>query len=366
MTSTTRALTLSLLALFLTGPLGGRPAAQGRVVEQVLVKVNGDIITQTDLEARQAAAVRERLRQDVDPKVLKNDEALKKLVAEVTPRVIVDAVDELLLIQLGREKGYHLSDEQFRDIVNNLRKEQNLTEEAKFQAALKAEGMTMDELRKNIEKQMLISRVQQDEVGSKLQITEEEARQYYLTHQREFAQPATVTLREILIEVPSESRQGQAGLSVGKDDEAAKRAADVRQRIVTGADFATVASEVSTSASKANGGLIGPIAVPDLSPSLQQMLQTMKPGDITDPLRVQRGYQILKLETIKPSTIPAFEAVRDLAAEKVTATRQQSEIRKFLTRVRSQAIIEWKNAELKKAYEQELAASPSPAPPSGS
>jgi peptidyl-prolyl cis-trans isomerase SurA len=366
MTSRMRTPTAPLLVLLLSLPLGGRPAAQGRVIEQVLVKVNGDIITQTDLEARQAAAVRDRLRQDVDPKVLKNDEALKKLVAEVTPRVIVEAIDELLLIQLGREKGYHLSDEQFRDIVNNLRKEQNLQEEAKFQAALKAEGMTIDDLRKNIEKQMLISRVQQDEVGSKLQITEEEARQYYLTHQREFAQPATVTLREILIEVPGETKQGQKGVSVGRDDEVALRAAEIRKRIVSGADFAIVASEVSTSASKANGGLIGPIAVSDLSPALQQLLQQMKPGDITEPLHVQRGYQILKLETLKPSTIPPFESVRDVAAEKVTAARQQSEIRKFLTRVRSQAIIEWKNAELKKAYEQELATSPSPAPPSGS
>jgi peptidyl-prolyl cis-trans isomerase SurA len=344
-----------LLFLVLVSPLRAHVAAQGRVIEQVLVKVNGDIITQTDLETRQAAAVRDRLKQDVDPKVLKNDEQLKKLVAEVTPRVIVDAVDELLLLQLGRDKGYHLSDDQFRDIVNNIRKEQNLQDETKFQAALKAEGMTMDELRKNIEKQMLISRVQQDEVGSKLQINEEEAHQYYLTHQREFAEPATVTLREILVEVPGETRQGQAGINVARDDEAAQRAADIRKRLVAGEDFAKVAAEVSAAPSKSSGGLIGPIAVSDLSPALQQMLQQMKPGDITQPQRVARGYQILKLETLKPSATPPFETVRDLAAEKVTAARQQSEIRKFLNRIRSQAIIEWKNAELKKAYEQEVA-----------
>jgi peptidyl-prolyl cis-trans isomerase SurA len=363
MTHTLRAVATPLVVLLLVVPIRGTVAAQGRVIEQVLVKVNGDIITQTELETRQAAAVRDRLRQDVDPKVLKNDEELKKLVAEVTPRVIVDAIDELLLIQLGREKGYHLSDEQFRDIVTNLRREQNLQDEVKFQAALKSEGMTMDELRKNIEKQMLVSRVQQDEIGSKLQITEEEARQYYLTHQREFAQAATVTLREILIEVPAETKQGQTGINVAKDDEAAQRAAEIRKRIAGGADFATVAAESSNSASKSNGGLIGPIAVSDLSPSLQQMLQQMKPGDVTEPLHVARGYQILKLETLKPSTVPPFESVRDIAAEKITAARQQSEIRKFLTRVRGQALIEWKNAELKKAYEHELATSLPPAPP---
>jgi peptidyl-prolyl cis-trans isomerase SurA len=350
-------LAASLLSLLAVSALAMPLGAQGRIIEQVLVKVNGDIITQTDLEQRQAAAVRARLNQDVDPGLLKNDDQLKKLVAEVTPRVVVDAIDELLLIQLGREKGYHLTDQQFKDIVANIRKEQNLQDEAKFQAALKQEGMTLEELRKSIEKQMLISRVQQDEVGSKLQITEEEARQYYLTHQQEFAAPATVTLREILIEVPAETRQGQAGVNVAKDDEAAQRSAEVRKRLTAGEDFGKVAAEASSAPSKANGGLIGPIATSELSPALQQMLQQMKPGDITQPIHVSRGYQILKLETFQASAIQPFDSVRDLVAEKVHAARQQTEVRKFLTRVRSQAIIEWKNAELKKAYDQEVAAS---------
>src|SRR5687767_9157550 len=176
---------------------------RGEIIEQVLVKVNGDILTKTDLEQRQIAALRGRMNQDIDPESLKNDEQLKKALAEVTPRLLVEAIDELLLVQLGKERGYKLSDQQFKDWLMALRKEQNLLDDQKFMAALKQEGMTLDDLRKNVERQMLIQRVQQDEVGSKLSITEEEARQYYLTHQQEFTEPASVTLREILIEVPT-------------------------------------------------------------------------------------------------------------------------------------------------------------------
>ena len=68
-----------------------------------------------------------------------------------------------------------LSDEQFNSWLENLRKEQNLTDDQKFQAALKQEGMTLQDLRRNVERSCLVSRVQQDEVGSKLTITEEEA-----------------------------------------------------------------------------------------------------------------------------------------------------------------------------------------------
>jgi parvulin-like peptidyl-prolyl isomerase len=103
----------------------------------------------------------------------------------------------------------------------------------------------------------------------------------------------------------------------------------------------------------------------DLAPSLQDTLQKMKPGEITETLRVPRGFQILKLETIKPATVPPFESVRQRAGEKVVALRQRREIRKFLNRVRGQAIIEWKNAELKKAYEQELESSMSSGPAGG-
>jgi len=328
---------------------------RGEIIEQVLVKVNGDIITKTDLEARQIAAIRQQMNSRVDADALKNDAELRKTLLEITPQILVDTIDELLLIQIGREKGYKLSDEQFKSWLENLRKEQNLQDEQKFQGALKQEGMTIDELRKNLEKQFMVSNVQRDEVGSKLQITEEEARQYYLAHKDEFAEPATVTLREIFTEIPTTTQKGQAGTKVGDDDEAAKKAAAISARIKAGEDFAKLAAEVSDSPSKANGGLIGPLPLSDLSDTLRQTISTMKPGDVTPPTRTATGFQILKLESLKAAAPQPFESVRDLVADRVYNARQDAELRKFFARVRSRAIIEWKNQDLKKLYEQGLA-----------
>jgi peptidyl-prolyl cis-trans isomerase SurA len=326
-------------------------AQQPQIIEQVLVKVNGDIITKTDLEERQIAALRER---KLNPDILKNDEQLKKAIAEVTPQVLVNAIDELLLTQLGREKGLKLSDEQFNRWLSGMRKDQGLEDEKRFQEALKQEGMTLNDVRRNVERQFVLSQVQRDEFGGKLQITEEEARQYYLVHQKEFAEPAAVTLREILIDVPTVNQQGKPMISVGRDDEAAKNAADARARLTAGEDFAKVASEVSSGASKANGGLIGPIAVAELSQDLQKLIENMKPGDITQPIRTNRGYQILKLETSKPAGLRSFDSVRDIVADRVYNERASAEMRKFLDRVRRQAIIVWKNEELRKVYEQHV------------
>src|SRR6185436_5834549 len=82
---------------------------QADIIEQVLVKVNGEIITKTDLEGRQIAALRQKnpnLRPD-------SDAALKAALAEVTPAVIVDAVDEMLMVQKGKELGYTMSTDRF-------------------------------------------------------------------------------------------------------------------------------------------------------------------------------------------------------------------------------------------------------------
>jgi parvulin-like peptidyl-prolyl isomerase len=327
---------------------------RAEIIEQVLVKVNGDIITKTELEQRQVAVLRQKMQGQVDQEQMKNDENLKKMLAEVTPQLIVNAVDELLLLQNGRDRGLRLGDDQFKQIVSNIRKEQKLEDEAKFQAALAQENMTMDDLRKQLERQMLIEQVQRQEVGSKLNITEEEARQYYARHPDEFTEPASVTLREILVEVPA----AEGGVNVAKDDEAQKKIADIRARALKGEDFAKLAAEVSDSPSKANGGLIGPFARSDMSPQLQQLVDKMKQGDVTQPLRVQKGYQLFKLETLKAAAVQPFDSVRDLIADKVAAARTQTEMRKFLARLRAQAIIEWKNEELRKAYEKQIAAEP--------
>lgn len=326
-----------------------RASSRGDIIEQVLVKVNGDIITKIELEQMQVAALRQKMQgQQIDPESLKNDETLKKALAEVTPMVIVGAIDEILLVQRGRELGLKLSDDQFKQVVSNIRKDQGLQDEAKFLAALAQENMTMEDLRKQLERQMLRDQVQRQEIGSKLSITEEEARQYHARHPEEFTEPASVTLREIFIEVPA----GTGGISVAQDDEAKKKIEDVRARALKGEDFAKLVAEVSSSPSKANGGLIGPFSQADMSPQLLALVEKMRTGDITNPIRTPKGYQIFKLETLKAQTLQPFDAVRDLIADKVAGARTQVEMRKFLTRLRSQAIIEWKNEELKKAYEK--------------
>jgi peptidyl-prolyl cis-trans isomerase SurA len=331
-----------LAALVTTIPL------RAEIIEQVLVKVNGEIITKTEFESLQVAELRNR------PELAKastSSLAVQRAIAEITPDLILNAVDELLLVQRGRESGYALGDQQFTQIVDGIRKSQNLEDEARFKEALKQEGLTMDDLRRNLEKRMLVSQVQRVEILDKISISEEEARAYYEQHRTEFTSPTEITLREILLEVPTSDR----GVNVAQDDAVRATAEDLRKRLLAGEPFPRLAGEYSAAGSKANGGLIGPIHSDEIAPQLRDLLASMNVGDITGVLRAQRGYQILKLESRTESKVKSFEEARGDIGNRIGEEKLKGEREKYLDRLREQATITFRNTELEKAYETALA-----------
>lgn len=318
-----------------------------QVIEQVLVRVNGEIVSKTEFEDRQLAMLRNRPElANVTPASLE----LQRAIAEVTPDLILEAVDELLLIQRGRELNYALGDAQFKDIVESIKKSNNLTDEAQFQAALKQERMTLADLRRSVERNMLINQVQSTEVTQKLSVTDEEARTYFDSHRAEFTTPSEVMLREILIEVPSTDQ----GFNAAQDQQARARAEEVRQRLLKGEPFPRLAAEVSSSPSKANGGLIGPIHMDELAPQLQELLGKLKVGDLADTIRTTRGYQLLKLESRTEGRSRTFEEARSDIGRRVIEGKSRAAMQKYLDQLRAQADIKWRNTELERAYNQAL------------
>ena len=323
-------------------------AVRAEIIEQILVKVNGEIFTKSDLEQRQVAALRQK-GQAIDLKSDLSNAQLRTALDEITPQIMVDAVDEMLVVQRGKELGYKLGDEQFKSVLDNIKKENKMESEEQFQAALKAENMTLADLRRNLERQMIQQRVQQNEVLGKIGVTDDEARRYYEAHMNEFTTPPSVTLREILVTVSSDAK----GLNVATDEAAKARAEEIRKRVTSGGEsFEKLAGEVSDSPSKANAGLIGPLSVNDISPELRKLIESMKPGDVAELVRTSRGYQILKLEAITPTQTLPLDQAREQISERVFTDKRRAEFQKYLLKLRTQAIIEWKNEDVRKAFEE--------------
>jgi parvulin-like peptidyl-prolyl isomerase len=162
--------------------------------------------------------------------------------------------------------------------------------------------------------------------------------------------------REILIAVPTTPQ----GINVAADEEAKAKAESIRARLTAGEPFPRLAGEESDSSSKANGGLIGPINEDELAPSFRSIVDALKVGDVSEPIRVARGYQLLKLESRSGGELRSFEEARGDIGNKIGQLKLDTERGKYLQRLRETATIVWRNDELKRAYDIALARPASP------
>lgn len=317
--------------------------ATGLVLERVLVNVNGDIVTQTDLESRQIDAIRSR---GVQPT---SEVELSQLLLEITPEVISTAVDELLMVQKARELGYHMSDEQFAEMVSDIMVENNFGEEEEFHQALQDQnGMSIEDFRRGMERQMLVNQIQQIEIMSKVTLTQTEARQYYDENLAEFTDPPTVTMREILVRVTP----GIGGtVNAFADGLAETKIEEARQRILDGEDFGLVAVAMSDAASKANGGLVGPLDLVFINEAVAEILIGMEVGELSPAVRTAAGYQMFELVEFTESQPRPFGEVRDQIGNSVFSERRVAEYLSYLDGLREEADIVWRDEQAQSAFD---------------
>ena len=175
------------------------------------------------------------------------------------------------------------------------------------------------------------------------------------------AASVTPLVWRLFINVPETKVGGQVSFSVSTDETAKQKITAIRDRALKGEDFAKLVTEASESATKETGGVIGPVNVADLSTSLAELLSAMKPGDITEPLRLKTGYQIIKLDVRSAAVPETFEKSREQITQRILESRLDVERAKLIEKLRLQAVIEWKDDAMKKMYDSARAAQQKPA-----
>ena len=112
-------------------------AARGEIIERVIVKVNGDVVTQSEFEARQIAAVQQAR---VTP------EQVEKFLRDNNAHILQEAIDDLLVVQRAADLGMRMPPAYLKDVIENIKKDNNISSEEEFQSQLRREGMTLDDL----------------------------------------------------------------------------------------------------------------------------------------------------------------------------------------------------------------------------
>ncbi|HET9314973.1 MAG TPA: peptidyl-prolyl cis-trans isomerase, partial [Vicinamibacteria bacterium] len=309
-------LTLSLAA-------GLAALARADLVERVIVRVNGDIVTQSEFEARQVAAVQQA-------RIGAGE--VERYLRETNARILQEAIDELLLVQRAGELGYKVPAAYLNEVIEGIKKENNIASDDDLRDQLRREGMSLDDLRRNIERSVLRRQVLQRELESKMTVPEPEARAEYDAHLSEYTREPSVTLQEIFLK--------------GEGPEAREKAEALAARARAGEDFATLARESSQGATAQHGGDLGTLARGDLSPELQKVAFALAPGAVSDPLAQGGGYRLLKVVEKKDGSVVPFAEAKDEIVRRLSQKRMTSAYDEYVAGLRKTALIDLKVREV--------------------
>ena len=301
-----------------------------QVVDEVIAQVNDDVITLSMLKRETKERV-EALKQNGMTEQQANDEVSKRQA-----ELIATLINEKLLLQKGKELD--LANDVEAEVnrrMLQIANDQGIPTIDKLIEAMRQSGLNYEEVRRTMRTEMMKQAVMQQEVDRRvyLNFTSAEVKQYFDAYPDKFRKPESVKLSEIYLS------------STGKDDAAVKaRALELVTQLRAGADFKTIAA--ANSEREKNGqrtapqdfGSVGEFDVPSLREDLLAALKDVKAGGVADPIKLQDGYQIVRVdERIPAGNTPTFNDNR--VREAMLMERQAKERDTYLQSLRNEAFI---------------------------
>jgi parvulin-like peptidyl-prolyl isomerase len=299
------------------------------VVEEIAAKVNGDIITRGELEKKRLEIEAEAKRQGL------TGQRLAEAVNEVAANALRDEIDQLLLVQKGKDLAISVDGEVTRELAD-IQVRSKITDPDQFHEYLRQQtGMTYEDYRDRLKRQYLSRRVIGQEVGYRMNIPEADLQKYYDEHKTEFVRKEQVFLSQILI-----STEGKAADQVAA---AEKKAKDIVVRARKGEKWSELVRENSDDPETArSGGALPPYGRGLMAKEMEDVVFKEKKGYISDPFKVGQGFVILRVEERYEAGQPSFEEVKAEIQDRMTQPRMEPKIREYLTRLRQNAFLEIK------------------------
>ncbi len=323
--------------------------AAGQVVEEIVTRVNGQIITLSDYQRS-----KDQLRDDVKQQDPANAD---KLYAEREKDILRDLIDQQLLLAKGKDLDI-TGDTDLIKQLDQMRKDMKLDSMEELEKAATSQGISYEDFKQNMRNRIVTQKVIGEEVGQHIPITKEDEQRFYDEHKSDMEQPETIKLSEILV-APKKSEadksaavsptQGGAADSSAKQTEdtaalaaAEARANDLLKQIRAGASFEDIAKKNSDGPSASQGGDLGVFKRGTLAKELEDKTFAMKSGEVTDVIRTKQGYVILKVVSHQEAGIPPFKDIEPRIQETLYMQRLQPALRAYLTKLREEAYIDYK------------------------
>ena len=304
-------------------------AADVHIVEEIVAKVNGDIITLGDMEhVRQT--VSEQLRQQG-----LTGAQLTAAAKDQEKNALRDQIDQLLLVQKGKDLNLNVDSDVTRRLAE-LQSQSKITDPDKFHDYIRQQtGMAFEDFRQQMKNALLTQRVVGEEVSSRISVPEADLQKYYEEHKTEFVRQEQVFLSQIVISTEGKTPEQAAA--------AQKKATDLVVLARRGENFADLARKNSDDAATAkDGGQLPPYERGQLVKSIEDVVFKLNRGDVTDPIKTPTGLLILKVDERYAAGQASFEEVKNQVLDKLAGPKIEPRVREYLTRLREDAFLQIK------------------------
>jgi len=299
-----------------------------KTLDEIIVRVNADIILKSELENAKTT-----LRNDLAQQQHLQGPQLEQAFTDQSKFLLRDLIDQTLLVQQAKEAGIN-ADLEIVKTMERMRQEYKFETMETLEKAIVEQGISLDDYKQQIRNRYLTSQVLGREVYPKILITTEEMRKYYETNQKNFDRPAGIQLSEITISTDKKTPEEIAAQK--------KKAEDALAALKKGDEFAETARKFSEAPTAQDGGVLGFFPTGQLAKPLEDAVIKLDKGQTTDILALPYGFVILKVDDKHAGGILSFDLAQKEIQDQLFQQLVQPKIREYLTKLRTDGFIEIK------------------------
>ena len=305
--------------------IAGNALAQ-KTVEEIVARVNGDIILKSELET-----ARNTLRTELAQQQKLSGAQLEQAIAEQSKNLLRDLIDQNLLLQQAKDAGL-TSDLEVVKTMERMRQEYKFETMEALEKAISEQGYNLDEYKQNIRTRYLTTQVLSHEVYPKIIVTTEEIRNYYDSNLKNFDRPAGLRVSEITIYTENKPAAQIASQK--------KKAEDALAGVKAGGEFAQMAQKYSEAPTAQDGGDLGFFVKGELAKPLEDVASKLEKGQTSDIITMPYGFVILKLDDKHDGGVLSFDIAQREVTDVLFQQRLQPKIREYLTKLRGDGFVE--------------------------
>jgi len=295
----------------------------GTVVEDIIARVNDEIITKSDYD---------RAETELDQEGQQHGASMQEMAGQRRD-LLRNLIDQQLWLSKGKELGITGETELVKRL-DEIRKQYNLDSIEDLEKAAKEQGVSFEDFKANIRNQIITQEVMRQEVGEHIQMTPGEVQRFYEEHKQDYVQPESERLSEILISTGPDGASDPAKVAAAK-----AKADDLEARLHAGGDFAQLAKSFSDGSTAASGGDLGVYKRGQLGKLLEDKTFDLQSGQYTDPILTRQGYIILKVVQHNPGGPRPFKDVEPDVEQAYYMSLMDPAIRDYLNKMRNEAAI---------------------------